>query len=70
MLESEMKGDLGNYDILTTCDAVKSIKPGNMTKSLERERKEREREKFNAVFFRVEWHKWHPKFSCAIMIGF
>ena len=32
---------------LTTCDAMKSIKPGNMTKSLEREREregERERE--------------------------
>ena len=36
-----MKGDLENYGVLTTCDAVKSIKPGNMTKSLERERKEK-----------------------------
>ena len=65
--EPEMKGDLGNYGILTTCEAVKSIKPGNMTKSLERERKERA---INTAFFRVEWHKRHPKVLLAILIGF
>ena len=49
---------------------VKSIKLGNMTKSLEREREVREQTNFNTAFFRVKWHKGYLKFLRAIVTGF
>ena len=63
-----MKGDLGNYGSLTTCDAVKSMKPGNMTKSLEREGKERA----NLIqsSFGSSGINGTPNFSRAIVTGF